>query len=395
MLERQAYSEVEWGLKHYPAVVLLGPRQVGKTSLARKLAQSRDAVYLDLENLQDMNKLEDPNYFFELHREKLVILDEVHQKPELFSQLRGQIDQMRWEKGDEANGRYLLLGSGSMDLMRQSQSLAGRVKSVNMSPILLNELPDATPMETLWLRGGLPLSLLAKSEALSLDVRMEFINTYLLRDIALLNQQIPTILLRNLWTMLAHQQGGLLNLTSLAKNLEVKTGLISQYIDFLMDLLLVRKLQPYHRNTNKRIAKSPKVYVRDSGLTHALLNIHSLDELLGHPVLGGSWEGFVLENLLACSPAHTLSSFYRTAQGAEIDLILELGGTAGTWAVEVKRSLAPRTDRGFTLALEDVQPQRAFVVYSGQERYPKSADVEVISLLKLMQELQALRLPKT
>jgi predicted AAA+ superfamily ATPase len=245
-------------------------------------------------------------------------------------------------------------------------------------------------LQKLWLRGGFPDSFLAESVTHSLAIRRDFIRTYLERDVPMFGPRVPAETLERLWTMLAHSQGGLLNASRLASGIGMSSPTIASYLGLLVDLLLVRRLQPFHRNIGKRLVKSPKVYIRDSGLLHALLGIPDLDTLFGHPVIGSSWEGFVIENLLSVAPAHANVCFYRTAAGAEIDLVLELGGKHGTWAVEIKRGSAPSLEKGNRHAIEDLKPTKAFVVYSGNDRYPLGDDVEAISLGGMMELLKTL-----
>jgi predicted AAA+ superfamily ATPase len=302
--------------------------------------------------------------------------------PELFQTLRGIIDEGR-RKG-KGVGRFLVLGSASIDLLRQSgESLAGRIAYVNLTPLTALEIDAQRPaIERLWLRGGFPNHYLAADDAESLALRKDFIRTYLERDVPLFGPRIPAETLERLWTMLAHHQGGLLNASELGRSLAISTQTVTRYIDLLVDLLLVRRLPPYHANVGKRLVKAPKVYVRDSGLLHALLNIETLDRLVGHPVIGASWEGFVLENLLAALPWRTQPLFYRTAVGAEIDLVLERPDGA-LWAIEIKRGLAAKLERGFHHACQDLAPAKSFVVYSGEERYPVADGVEAISVREM------------
>ena len=387
MITRHITFLVEQALRRQAAVALIGPRQVGKTTLAYALADVRPAIYLDLESLADRHKLSDPELFLSQYEDRLVILDEIHRVPELFASLRGLIDQGR-RKG-KRNGRFLMLGSASIDLLRQSsESLAGRIEYVEMNPLDLLEV-GADKLNTLWLRGGFPDSFLAANDRDSLSLRQNFIRTYLERDVPQFGFRIAAETVERLWTMLAHQQGALLNVSQLAGSLGVSAPSTSHYLDLLVDLLLVRRLQPYHANVGKRLVKSPRVYIRDSGLVHALLRIADLDTLMGHPVLGASWEGFVIENLLAVAPHPIQASFYRTAAGAEMDLVLEFGGQHGLWAIEIKRNLAPTSSKGFYHARQDLQPQRTFIVYPGQDRYPLSEGVEIISLAALMHEIQS------
>ena len=373
-------------LGQFPAVALLGPRQVGKTTLAGLIAEERASVYLDLEVAADREKLSDAALYLSGHEDKLVILDEVHRAPELFQTLRGLIDQGR-RRGIRA-GRFLLLGSASIDLLKQSgESLAGRIAYVELEPFNVMEV-DGDARDALWTRGGFPDSFLAESDEASAVWRENFVRTYLERDIPQLGPRVPAETLRRFWSMLAHVQGGTLNAAQLARALAVDGKTVARYLDLLVDLLLVRRLPPFHSNVGKRLVKSPKVYVRDSGIVHSLLGLDDREAVLGHPVAGGSWEGFVLENLLGATPERVRAWFYRTATGAEIDLVLEMPG-GKLWAVEIKRSLAPRLDRGFHHAREDLEPERSFVLYPGDERYPKGEGVEVIGLSELASLLAA------
>ena len=376
-------------LDTFPAVALLGPRQVGKTTLAREIASNRDSIYLDLESTRDLNRLSEPELYLRQNEQRLVVLDEIHRVPEIFRVLRGLIDDGR--RRGLKNGRFLLLGSASIDLLRQSgESLAGRIAFVDLGPFDAAEIAqpelDLGGINRLWSRGGFPDSFLARSDAASGDWRDQFIRTYLERDIPLLGPRIPAETLRRLWTMLAHSQGGLLNLSSLSRGLGIDGKTVSRYIDLLTDLLLVRRLTPWNAKTSKRLTKSPRVFIRDSGITHALLGIRNLNDLLAHPVAGHSWEGFVLENLLSTAPQNTEPTFYRSSGGAEIDLVLTFPDRT-SWAIEVKRSLSPDVGRGFRSAVDDVKPERQFVVYPGEEEYAISRSVVAISLPQLMSEL--------
>lgn len=391
MITRHITATVQQALNRQAAVAIIGPRQIGKTTLAYELADARPSLYLDLESPADRNKLRDPELFLGQQEDKLVILDEIHRVPELFQSLRGLIDKGR--RTGKRTGRFLILGSASIDLLRQSsETLAGRIEYVEMGPLDVLEAGQGDEiLNRLWLRGGFPDSYLAADDGDSLTLRQDFIRTYLERDVPQFGFRIPTETVERLWTMLAHQQGALLNVSQLAAGLGVSSHSVNHYIGLLVDLLLVRRLRPYHTNVGKRLIKAPRTYIRDSGLLHALLGIGDLNTLAGHPVVGSSWEGFVIENLLAAAPRRTQASFYRTVAGAEMDLVLELGGQHGLWAVEVKRSLAPAPSKGFHHAREDLQPARTFIVYAGQERYPLAAGVEVISLRELAGELAALR----
>jgi len=386
MIPRRLEPVVQERLSHLPAVVLLGPRQSGKTTLAHAIAAERDSIYLDLESPVDREKLADASFYLSRHEDKVVILDEVQRLPELFSTLRGLIDQGR-RRGKTA-GRFLLLGSASADLLRQSETLAGRVAYIELTPFDVLETPD-DQRDRLWVRGGFPESFLAVDESRSFAWRQDFIRAYLERDIPQLGPRIPATTLYRFWTMLAHVQGGLFNAAQLARGLSVDGKTVARYLDLMADLLLVRRLQPFQANIGKRLVKSPKVYVRDSGIVHALLNIGSHEALLGHPVAGASWEGFVVENLMAAAPPRTVPLFYRTAAGAEIDLLLEMPGH-GIWAIEIKHGLTARPEKGFFVACDDLEPTRRFVVNSGTERYAVSAGLEAIGLRDLMTMLSAL-----
>ena len=387
MIERRIKQHVIDGLNRQAAVALIGPRQVGKTTLAQELADEREALYLDLEDSNDRDKLSDPALFLTQFEDRLVVLDEIHRVPELFQTLRGLIDKGR-RKG-KRTGRFLILGSASIDLLRQSgESLAGRIGYVDMQPFDITEIgTEESAMNRLWIQGGFPDSFLEKNETDSFKRRKDFIRTYLERDVPQFGPRIPAETLERLWTMLAHNQGTLLNASRIASGLSLTSPTVTKYVDLLVDLLLVRRLRPFHTNIGKRLVKSPKVYVRDSGLLHALLGIENYNDLSGHPVVGTSWEGYVIENLINVAPDRTMASFYRTAAGAEIDLLLEFPGLTEKWAIEVKRGLAARPTKGFYNAIEDIQPNKTFVVYAGDERYPVSEGVEAIGLSEMTRML--------
>ncbi|MGL3609054.1 ATP-binding protein [Rhizobium sp. G187] len=377
MIERRIEKELRNLIDSGPAVALLGPRQVGKTTLAIEVGESRPSVYLDLESEADRAKLTEPELYLSQHADKLVILDEVHRLPNLFQTLRGLIDRNR--RAGRRTGQFLLLGSASIDLLKQSgETLAGRISYLEMQPIDGLEVASKD-LEQLWLRGGFPDSFLAADDRSSLRWRQDFIRTYLERDIPQLGPRIPAETLRRFWTMLAHHQSGLHNAAELARSLGVDGKTVASYLDLLVDLLLVRRLEPWHANIGKRLVKSPKVYVRDSGIVHALLGIGASEQLLGHPITGASWEGFVIETLIAASPSGTSAHFYRSAAGAEIDLLLTLPGKA-LWAIEIKRSLTPKVEKGFYLACDQVQPQRRILIYPGQDVFPLKHDISAMSL---------------
>lgn len=384
MIARRLEPAIHAALRESPAVVLLGPRQVGKTTLALAVARSRRVLYLDLESDSDRARLAHPELFLTDHTGELVVLDEVHRAPGIFPALRGIIDRAR-QKG-RRTGLYLLLGSASVDLLRQSgETLAGRVRYLELSPFDVTETP-LNRAETLWSRGGFPDSFLAADDGRSLRWRKDFIRTYLERDIPQFGPRIAAETLRRFWTMLAHHQGGLLNTASFARGLGVDPKTAASHLDLLVDLLLVRRLPPWHANVRKRLVKSPKVYVRDSGLVHALLDIPNRDALLGHPVQGASWEGHVVENVLSCAPDGVQGSFYRSAGGAEIDLLLAWP-SGEQWAVEIKRSLTPALERGFHAACADIAPVRRVVIHPGTSRYPLAPNVEAMPLREFIAEI--------
>jgi predicted AAA+ superfamily ATPase len=389
LIPRRQLPVLKDALARQAAVALIGPRQVGKTTLALNLSEEIPSLYLDLEASEDRRKLAEPALFLRQYEDRLVVLDEIHRVPELFSALRGLIDQGR--RRGHRTGRFLLLGSASMNLLRQSgESLAGRISLVDLGPLDVLELESSNPdLAPLWVRGGFPDSYLAANDRNSFAWRRDFVRSYLEREIPLLGPRIPAETLEGLWTMLAHNQGGLLNGSRLAAALMVSAQTITRYVDLLVDLLLVRRLRPFHRNAGKRMVKSPKVYVRDSGIVHSLLGIGDYNALSGHPVVGSSWEGFVVENLLAAAPELTIASFYRTSGGAEIDLALEIPGH-GLWAIDIKRGLSARPEKGFHNACEDLRPTRRFVVNSGSERFRISEGVEAIGLREMAAQLAAL-----
>ena len=390
MIPRDAHPDLLAALATQPAVAIIGPRQCGKTTLALAVADERDAVYLDLEDRDDRSRLAEPVLFLDSVDDRLVILDEIHRAPEFFGTLRGVIDRGR--RRGAGVGRFLVLGSASIELLRQSgESLAGRITYLDLTPFTPLEVEAGRPArERLWLRGGFPMSYLAPDDAVSLAWRRDFIRTYLERDVAAFGPRIPATALDRLWTMLAHRQGQLLNASALAHALDSSPQSVTRYIDLLVDLLLVRRLAPFVANVGKRLVKSPKVYVRDSGLVHALLGVPTLQALAGHPVVGRSWEGFAIETLATALPWPATASFYRTSGGAEIDLVIEFAPDE-IWAVEVKRSLAPKVSRGFHSACADLEPAKAFVVHAGDDRFPVAQSIEGIGLVELATMLRAAR----
>lgn len=390
-ISRTMEAVVQQRLAAMPAVVLLGPRQVGKTTLARKIAAAwpTGAVYLDMERPADRLRLADADSYLRAQQGKLVVIDEIHRVPHLFEILRGIVDD--WRAAGLRHGHFLLLGSAALDLMQQaSESLAGRVAYLDIAPLTAMELAAAArpdlDAELLWLRGGFPDSLLADTDTTSLDWRRDFIRSYLERDVPMFAPRLPAVAIGRLWTMLAHSQGELLVQSRLAQALGVSAPAVARYLDLLVQLQLVRLLPPWHRNAGKRLVKTPKGYVRDSGLVHALLELQDLHQVLGHPVAGHSYEGMVLETLIAAAGPRYTAHFYRTQDGAEIDLVLSLGDKPEI-GIEVKRSSAPSPQKGFALACDDLGIARRFVVYPGAERFPLRHGAEAIGLHELAQLL--------
>ena len=381
MLQRTLYTVVQARLEKSAAVAILGPRQVGKTTLSQQLAKNIKSVYLDLEEPRDIQKLSDPNFYFDQQDDRLIIIDEVQRRPDLFPLLRSQIDRNR--RNGHKFGQFLLLGSASNALLKQSsESLAGRISYQELSPLNLLEVGEQNG-ETLWLRGGFPEAYTGAGTDLSW--RLDFIRTYLERDIPALGVRIPAETLRRFWIMLAHHQGQMFNAAQLATSLGVSGQSVARYLDLMVDLMLVRKLKPWHTNIKKRLVKAPKIYIRDSGIMHALLNISTYDDLLGHPLSGHSWEGFVIENILSICPRHVEPYFYRTATGNEIDLLLSDGNVL--MAIEIKRSTAPRLTKGFYTACEDIKPTSRWVIYLGDDEYKLPQEVTVLPLQNMMNEV--------
>ncbi len=383
MIRRRITERLRQALRRQAAAVLTGPRQSGKTTLALALQAEYGAIYLDLESREDRAKLVDPLFYLRQFEDRLVILDEIHRVPEIFQDLRVLIDEGR--RAGRRHGRFLLLGSASIDLLRQTgESLAGRIEYVDLAPFdVLEVVDDPRDLMRLWVRGGFPDSYLAADDDESFAFRRNFIRTYLQRDIPQFAPRIPSETLERLWTMLAHGQGGPLSASGLAANLSVSAPTVTHYVDLLVDLLLVRRLPPFHSNVRKRQVKSPRIYVRDSGLVHALLGIRDFDALAGHPVVGASWEGFVVENLLNIAGPDVTAGFYRTAGGAEIDLVLRLPGHLHPWAIEIKRGTSARPSRGFHQACADIGASRRFVVHAGRGHERIASDLEAIGLKEM------------
>ncbi len=373
MIRRSLEKNILLSLDQFPAVGIIGSRQVGKTTLALMVAESRKsrAVYLDLERPSDLAKLGDAELYLRSMADSLVIIDEIQRRPDLFPVMRSLIDEQR------RPSRFLILGSASPALLRQSsESLAGRIAYHELKPFSIREvvaLPE--DINRLWNRGGYPESFLAQSDAASLKWREAFIQTYLERDIPNLGLHIPAVTLRRFWLMLAHCQGQLWNASKIAGSLGVDSKTARRYLDVLDDTFMVRQLLPLRATLKKRLVKSPKVYLRDAGLLHSLFGIQTYEQLLGHPAAGASWEGWCLEQVLSVVRPNTAAYFYRTSAGAEIDLVLQSPGDEPPTAVEAKFSLDPRPTRGFWSALTDLRPVRSFVVYPGTEFYPLDENV--------------------
>jgi predicted AAA+ superfamily ATPase len=379
LIPRSLASEIKQRLQHNPVVAILGPRQCGKTTVALQIVKPmKKSVYLDLENPADLAKLDDPLAFFSLHEDDMICLDEIQRAPELFITLRSIVDQR------DKNGQFLILGSAGRDLIRQSsESLAGRITYLDLTPFLLNEIEPSglVDLRNIWLRGGFPRSYLANDEEVSFQWRQDFIRAYLERDIGMLGFRIPPARLGRLWKMCAHIHGSLLNSSKLADSLGVSSHTIRSYLDLLEHTFMIRVLMPDAPNLKKRLVKSPKIYIRDSGILHALLDIRTHDDLLSHPALGASFEGFAMENILASASSFE-PSFYRTGAGAEIDLVLRRGQRV--LAFELKSSTVPNVTKGFWSALEDISPDDAYVVAPVKEVYPIKHGVKVTPLLDII-----------
>jgi predicted AAA+ superfamily ATPase len=392
MIRRLLENQLLKALQTVPVVAILGPRQVGKTTLALEITRNKldkAVAYLDLERDSDLAKLDEPEAYLERFDNQLLIIDEVQRKPDLFRVLRSLIDARK--RAGERSGHFLLLGSASRELLQHSsETLAGRIHYLELTPFSQLEMyraaiPNYT-VEKRWLRGGFPDCYLAQDDDESWDWRTDFIASYVERDIPLMGPKVAATRMKRFWRMLAHWHGQQVNLSSLGKSLEVDHKTIRSYLDILTDFYMVRQLQPWSGNTKKRLVKAPKVYIRDSGILHCLLNITDYETLLGHPVLGASWEGFVLESILVSLSSQWQYSYYRTAGQSEIDLVLEGPGRA-IWAIEVKRSTAPTVSKGYHLACDDIGATRKLVVYSGTDTFPLANNTEVIGLNAFLAEL--------
>jgi predicted AAA+ superfamily ATPase len=377
MFERKSALQIRQQLGLSPAVAILGARQIGKTTLAKQIAaEFPDSIYLDLENAQARAKLEQADVFFEANRNRLVVLDEIQNAPELFSTMRGEID------ADRRPGRFLILGSASFKLLQQSQSLAGRLALVDMAPLLLSEVHQSfEDIQTLWVRGGFPGSYTAPQDDASWLWRDAFVRHFLHTDLPALGINVEPELMRRFWRMVAHLHGQLFNASSIAASLGVSSPTVTRYLDHLVQSLMLRRLEPFHANLGKRLVKSPKIYVRDSGLLHYLMGMRNVHDLMGHPNTGASWEGFCIEQICNHLPTGASVSFYRTAAGAELDVVVETGRE--TTGFEIKFSSAPKVSKGFWQACEDIGVHKAYVMAPVQEGWAMAKDVQVVSPLDI------------
>ena len=381
MLSRNLISELQHSLTAVPVVALLGSRQTGKTTLAKMVKDmTKPSIYLDLELDSDHAALAYAQLFLQQHQDKLVIIDEIQRQPGLFPLLRALVDQHR------IPGRFLLLGSASPVLIRQSSdSLAGRIRYLELSPLHAGEVP-ADDWQTLWLRGGYPESFLASSDQASLRWRQDYLSTFLERDIPSLGIRIPATQLRRCWTMLAHQQSQIWNASAYATSLGLSGPTVKHYLDTLTDTYMVRSLSPFFVNVGKRLVKSPKVHIRDSGLVHCLLGIQNLDQLLAHPVAGHSWEAFCIENIIRVLPAAWQYHYYRTSAGAEMDLVIE-SPQGERYGIEVKLGMDPRLSKGFHNAAGDLATVHNYVIHPGERQVPLNQSTDLLPLGQLMAEV--------
>ena len=353
-IPRLIEKELARALARSPAVAILGPRQCGKTTTAKLLLKGISSVYLDLQDRVDRNKLSEPELFFDAYRDRLICLDEIQLLPDFFPILRSEIDK------DRKPSRFLILGSASRDLIRQSsESLAGRISYIDLTPFLLKEVSGHVSWQDLWIRGGFPESVLAENDEYSFDWRLDFIRTFMERDIPTMGFNIPIPVIERLWLLLAHFHGQTINYHKLAAAADISIPTLKKYLAILKQTYMVRMLEPATPNLKKRLVKSPKIYLRDSGILHALLEIEAYDYLLANPVAGASWEGFVIENIITRYDRWR-PSFLRTSNGAEIDLILERAGRRHLF--ECKLSKAPKPSRGFYELADIMKPESAWVI---------------------------------
>jgi len=382
MFNRLLHITLESDLQRMPAVALLGPRQVGKTTLVKQIAAQHpeDFIYLDLESTSDLAKLKDAELFLGNYENKTVVIDEIQHLPELFPVLRSLIDK------DRKPGRFLLLGSASPELLRQSaESLAGRIRYRELFPFNLVETGNDS-LNTLWFRGGFPQAFLAEDDIASQEWISDFVNSYVTRDLSQLGLSMPSTQIFRLLQMLAHSHGQLINYSNLSRSLGVSQPTITNAMYYLEESMLIRTLQPWHFNSKKRLVKTPKVYIRDSGMLHNLLFLPDYNRLMGHPQAGNSWEGFVIQQILSLLPRNRQTWFYRTQDGAETDLLISEGNDI-THAIEIKLSNSPTVKRGHTQSVLDLKPKQAFIITPGSDDF-KITDWEVTSLGHFLTKIQ-------
>ena len=375
MIKRRLEKILYRTLSYFPVAGIIGPRQSGKTTLAKMLMEKKgtNSIYLDLEYPADMNKLTDPVFFFSEHMQEIIFIDEIQMMPELYAILRSVVDM------DRRPGRFVILGSASPELIRgSSETLAGRIAYHELTGFNLSEV-DKDNWKKLWIRGGFPDAFQAPDTKFWYQWTENFVKTYIERDLPMLGLRVNPRTIRNLWMMLAHINGSIINYNNLARSLDITSVTVKKYVDFLEQAFLVRQLQPYHHNIKKRLVKSPKIYIRDTGILHYLLNVRSRKELEGHPGIGGSWEGFVLEQILQITANSMDAVFYRSHQGAECDLVL-LRSSTPVCAIEIKYSSAPRLTRGNKLAFETIGAKKNFIITPSCDDYPLDRHTRVCSL---------------
>lgn len=379
---RSVLTEINNYLHHFPAVAILGPRQCGKSTLAQHvISQNKESVYLDLQKRSDLNRLTDPEMFFKINKNKLICLDEIQKLPGIFNDLRSTIDE------NNRNGQFLILGSASRDLIRQSsETLAGRIVYIDLTPFTFREIRSAgmNKNETLneyLLRGGFPRSFLAANMNISLKWRHSFIETFLQRDLPQMGFNVPPETAFKLWSMCAHSQGQLLNASKFGDSLGFNHTTVKKYLDILAGTFMIRLIQPWSNNVKKRVVKSPKIFIRDTGILLALLNISNMNDLMGHPVFGSAWETVVIENVLGKHPDWAFW-FYRTSNGSEIDLVIQKGEKR--IAIECKASTAPKVSRGLYPAMDDLGIEKGYVIAPVETGYPLNARISVVSLQEFL-----------
>jgi len=381
MIYRELTQEIFDLVNDFPAIAILGPRQSGKSTLAKYIiSQIPDSIYLDLEDPEDIEKLSNPKLYFTNNSSKLICLDEIQRLPGVFELLRSIIDN------NNRNGQFLFLGSASPDLLKQtSESLAGRIVFLELSPFTYNEVQKEKDLSSYWFNGGFPRSLLASSTKASRIWRNSFIQTFLERDIIQFGFKIPPTVLRRLWQMCAHSNGQVLNSSKIGDSLGLTHNTVKKYIDILSMTYMLRVLPPFEGNMKKRLIKSPKLYVRDTGILHSLLQINDFNQLLGHPTLGSSWETLVIENIIRALPSF-YPYFYRTSNGAEIDLILKNG--TFLFAIECKVSMSPKPTKGFWLSVKNLNPNRAYIAAPVSEEYQLEENIYVGSFNYIIEDIR-------